>query len=56
MYPLTNDVKSTESVAAFKKEMNICDGSNCLCTIDDYAKDGGEELFTKMYCVLIANP
>ena len=21
-------------------------------TIDDYAKDGGEELFTKMHCVL----
>ena len=25
-------------------------------SIDDYAKDGGEELFTKMHCVLIANP
>ena len=24
--------------------------------IDDYAKDGGEELFTKMHCVLITNP
>ena len=24
--------------------------------IDDYAKDGGEELFTKMHCVLTANP
>ena len=24
--------------------------------IDDYAKDGGEELFTMMHCVLIANP
>ena len=25
-------------------------------SIDDYAKDGGEELFTKMHCVLIPNP
>ena len=25
-------------------------------TIDDYAKDGGEELFTKINCVLITNP
>ena len=25
-------------------------------TIDDYAKDGGEELFTKVHCVLITNP
>ena len=24
--------------------------------IDDYAQDGGEELSTKMLCVLIANP
>ena len=24
--------------------------------VDDYAKDGGEELFTKMHCVLITNP
>ena len=24
--------------------------------IDDYAKDGGEELFTKMHCVLVTNP
>ena len=24
--------------------------------IDDYATDGGEELLTKMLCVLIANP
>ena len=24
--------------------------------IDDYAKDGGEEPFTKMHCVLITNP
>ena len=24
--------------------------------IDDYAKDGGDELFTKMHCVLITNP
>ena len=24
--------------------------------IDDYAKDGGEELFTKMHCVRITNP
>ena len=24
--------------------------------IDDYAKDGGEELFTKMHCVRIMNP
>ena len=24
--------------------------------IDDCAKDGGEEYFTKMYCVRIANP
>ena len=24
--------------------------------IDDYAKDGGKELFTKMHCVLITNP
>ena len=23
--------------------------------IDDYAKDGGKELFTKMHCVLITN-
>ena len=23
--------------------------------IDDYAKDGGEELFTKMHCVLLSN-
>ena len=30
--------------------------SNTHCTkllIDDYAKDGGKELFTKMLCVLI---
>ena len=27
-----------------------------LLVIDDYAKDGGEELFTKMHCVLITNP
>ena len=25
-------------------------------SIDDYAKDGGEELFTKMHCVRITNP
>ena len=25
-------------------------------SIDDYAKDGGEELFTKMHCVLFMNP
>ena len=24
--------------------------------IDDYAKDGGKELFTKMHCVRIENP
>ena len=27
-----------------------------VTSIDDYAKDGGEELFTKMHCVLITNP
>ena len=27
-----------------------------LITIDDYAKDGGEELLTKMHCVLFTNP
>ena len=27
-----------------------------LGSIDDYAKDGGEELFTMMHCVLIRNP
>ena len=27
-----------------------------LRKIDDYAKDGGEELFTKMHCVLTTNP
>ena len=26
-----------------------------LNLIDDYAKDGGEELFTKMHCVLLSN-
>ena len=26
-----------------------------IVTIDDYAKDGGEELFTKMHCVLFMN-
>ena len=26
------------------------------CAIDDYAKDGGKELFTKMHCALITNP
>ena len=26
-----------------------------LTEIDDYAKDGGEELFTKMHCVRITN-
>ena len=25
-------------------------------SIHDYAKDGGEELFTKMHCVRITNP
>ena len=25
-------------------------------SIDDYAKDGGEELLTKIHCVLITNP
>ena len=25
-------------------------------SIDDYAKDGGKELFTKMHCILITNP
>ena len=24
--------------------------------IEDYAKDGGEELFTKMHCIRITNP
>ena len=24
-------------------------------SIDDYAKDGGEELFTKMHCILESN-
>ena len=24
-------------------------------TIDDYAKDGGDELFTKMHCILLSN-
>ena len=28
------------------------DHQNVLYRIDDYAKDGGEELFTKMHCVL----
>ena len=27
-----------------------------LLAIDDYAKDGGKELLTKMHCVLIKNP
>ena len=27
-----------------------------LISIDDYAKDGGEELFTKIHCVLFPNP
>ena len=27
-------------------------GVKASITIDDYAKDGGEELFTKMHCVL----
>ena len=27
-----------------------------ILPIDDYAKDGGKELFTKMHCVLIMNP
>ena len=36
-------------------------GDNCSFEkfhflIDDYAKDGSEELFTKMHCVLITNP
>ena len=25
-------------------------------SIDDYAKDGGEDLFTKIHCVLVTNP
>ena len=29
---------------------------NQNCAIDDYGKDGGEEHFTKMHCVLITNP
>ena len=36
------------------QELNIFVGS--LEAIDDYAKDGGKELFTKMHCVLITNP
>ncbi len=27
----------------------------CYDPIDDHAKDGGEEIFTKMQCVLITN-
>ena len=29
--------------------------SGIQMSIDDYEKDGGEELFTKMHCVLITN-
>ena len=29
---------------------------NFFPLIDDYAKDGVEELFTEMQCVLITNP
>ena len=31
-------------------------GKILLFRIDDYVKDGGGKLFTKMHCVLIANP
>ena len=31
-------------------------GGGGVTSIDDYAKDCGEELFTKMHCVLITNP
>ena len=27
-----------------------------VAIIEDYAKDGGEELFTKMHCARITNP
>ena len=30
--------------------------NNSIGRLDDYSKDGGEELFTKMHCVLITNP
>ena len=35
---------------------SIKSGGGGVTSIDDYAKDGGEELFTKMHCVLITNP
>ena len=35
---------------------NFASSRPTVFRIDDYAKDGGEELFTKMHCVLIANP
>ena len=34
----------------------ISSGFLRISRIDDYAKDGGEEIFTKMLCALIANP
>ena len=37
-----------------KEESKV--GLQFTSTIDDYAKDGGEELFTEMHCVLITNP
>ena len=39
-------------ISGFESTQSGC----CLDSIiDDYAKDGGEELFTKMHCVRIAN-
>ena len=37
-------------------QIGVTDFSKGKSTIDDYAKDGGEELFTKMHCLRIMNP
>ena len=39
----------------YKRENRLVPFETLGVAIDDYAKDGGEELFTKMHCVLITN-
>ena len=51
------DEMKGRTVGEYKRRLRLVlksklNGRNKITAIDDYAKDGGQELFTKMHCVL----
>ena len=45
-----------KNLALFRPKLRDSYSTNQMARRDDYVKDGGKELFTKMHCVVNTNP